>query len=219
MRILLGTTNPAKVRMFERWFQGYPVDLVTPAELKIVGEAKEEGRDPRENARLKAEFYGNYAEYVICNDSGLYFAALPLHDSRQPGLHIRTPMGTRLDGEQMIEYYSGLIASLGGKVKAFYLDGYALKTPEGMFTYLDTMEAAEDKAFWMTATPYPARRPGWPLDSLSLMADGVTPFLAKDKPKEMFKLSTDENSNPWLRFILKSLGLEEHRAHGGSDGK
>lgn len=209
MQILLGTTNPAKVRMFQRWFEGYPVTFVTPRDLGITEEPEEGGRDPRENARLKAECYGKYADYVICNDSGLYFANLPLDDSRQPGLHIRTPEGRRLDDDQMITYYSGLIASLGGKVKAFYLDGFALKTPEGMHTYLDTLEAAEDKAFWMTAEAYPERRPGWPLDSLSLMADGATPFLAKDKPKEMFKLATDEKSNPWLPFLLKGLGLKK----------
>jgi len=41
------------------------------------------------------------------------------------------------------------------------------------------------------------------------MADGVTPFLAKYKPKEMFKLATDEKSNPWLPFLLKGLGLKK----------
>lgn len=209
MQILLGTTNPAKVRMFEKWFRGYDVSFVTPKDLNISEEPAETGADPRENARLKAEFYGRYADYVICNDSGLYFAQLPLDDPRQPGLHIRTPQGVRLDDEGMIEYYGGLIRQLGGKVKAFYLDGFALKTPEGVLTYLDTMEAAEAKAFYMVSEAYPVRRPGWPLDSLSLMPDGETPFLQKVKPKEMFKLSTDEKTNPWLPFLLDGLGLEK----------
>ena len=209
MQILLGTTNPAKVRMFEKWFQGYDVSFVTPRDLNIEAEPVENGADPRENARLKAEFYGRYADYVICNDSGLYFAALPLEDPRQPGLHIRTPQGKRLDDDEMIAYYSSLIGQLGGKVKAFYLDGFALKTPAGTLTYLDTMEEAEKKASCMVAEPYPVRRPGWPLDSLSLMPDGETPFLQKDKPKEMFKLSTDKKTNPWLPFLLEGLGLEK----------
>lgn len=211
MEILLGTTNPAKIRMFEKWFEGYPVTFVTPEKLGIMAQPEEAGVNPRENARLKAEFYGRYAPWVICNDSGLYFEGLPLEDSRQPGLHIRTPEGKRLDDEEMIRYYSRLIHGLGGKIKAFYLDGFALKTPEGMKSYLDSLEDAEKKAFWMTDTPCPERRPGWPLDSLSLLSDGVTPFLAKEKPRgmEMSKLSKDEQKNPGLAFLMEELGLKK----------
>ena len=93
MKVLIGTTNPSKLRMFEEWLEGYPVEFVTLSDLGITGDPSETGDTPTENARLKAEYYGQFADYCICQDSGLYLDALPLDDPRQPGLHIRTPQG------------------------------------------------------------------------------------------------------------------------------
>ena len=129
MDVLLGTTNPSKVRMFERWLEGEDVRFLTLKQVSIPGEPAETGATPGENARQKAEYYGRYADYVICNDSGLYLAGLPMEDARQPGLHIRTPGGAahRLDDEEMIAYYAGLAHSLGGRVRACYVSGFAVK--------------------------------------------------------------------------------------------
>ena len=104
MRILIGTTNPSKAKYFERLMEGMDVQCVTLSDLGITDEPQETGAMPLENARIKAAFYGKYADYVIGNDAGLYFDAIPLDDPRQPGLHIRTPMGgRRLDDEEMID--------------------------------------------------------------------------------------------------------------------
>ena len=118
--VLLGTTNPAKIKRFEELLRGYAVQFYTLRDLHIEQEPQETGATPRENAELKAKFYGQYFDLVICNDSGLYFDGLPLEDPRQPGLHIRTPQGERLDDEQMISYYTTLVHSLGGRVLAYY---------------------------------------------------------------------------------------------------
>ena len=104
LKVLIGTTNPSKLRMFEEWLKEYPVEFVTLSDLGITGEPTETGDTPTENARLKAEYYGQFADHCICQDSGLYLDALPLDDPRQPGLHIRTPQGKRLDDEEMIAY-------------------------------------------------------------------------------------------------------------------
>lgn len=39
---------------------------------------------------------------------------------------MRTPQGKYLDDEAAITYYSSLAASLGGRVSAYYLDGFAV---------------------------------------------------------------------------------------------
>jgi inosine/xanthosine triphosphate pyrophosphatase family protein len=93
---------------------GYDAEFLTLKDLDIHGEPQESGNTPEENAKIKAAFYGQYFDHVICNDSGLYFDALDLHDPRQPGLNIRSPQGKRLNDEEMIEYYSNLVHSLGG---------------------------------------------------------------------------------------------------------
>ena len=132
MRVLIGTTNPAKQRVFQELLRGYDAQLVSLVDLGIEDEPDENGRNPADNAAIKAAFYGRYADYVICNDAGLYLDGLDLDDPRQPGLHIRTPNGKRLNDEEMIAHYSRLMRELGGRVQAYYLIGFAVRTPAGV---------------------------------------------------------------------------------------
>ena len=107
MRVLLGTTNPSKVKRFSDLLKGYDIEFITLRDIEVIEEPKEMGNTPEENAIMKAEFYGQYFDVVICNDSGLYFEELDFEDLRQPGLNIRTPMNMdRLSDEEMIDYYS-----------------------------------------------------------------------------------------------------------------
>ena len=205
MQVLIGTTNPAKLKFFQDALKGYDVDLITLADLGITDEPTEAGKDPGENAAIKAAFYGKYADYVIGNDAGLYFDALPWDDPRQPGLHIRTPNGNRLDDEEMIAYYSALVHSLGGRVMAYYLDGFAVKTPDGVQSYLKSREHARLSAFWMVDTPVAARRPGWPLDSLSMEFD-ETSFM--EEGVDLKPSLTGEARRAWIHFLADALRLE-----------
>ena len=137
----------------------------------------ETGSTPEENARIKAQFYGNFFDVVLCNDSGLYFDSLPLTDPRQPGLQIRTPQGReRLDDEAMISYYTDLIQSMGGKVLAYYLDGIAVYYKGALTSFMENRESARGIAFYMVDTPSSQRRIGWPLDSLSQNRTTLTYF-------------------------------------------
>ena len=207
MDVLLGTTNPSKAAMFENWLAGEGIRFLTLRDVSIPGEPAETGATPAENARQKAEYYGRYADYVICNDSGLYLAGLPMEDARQPGLHVRTPQGAahRLDDDEMIAYYAGLAHSLGGRAQACYLSGYAVKTPQAVYLYEESIGELAEQAFWLTDTPCAERRPGWPLDSLSLYKDDKTSFLDPNPP-EWLK-GGDRNLNRCIAFLKESLGL------------
>ena len=111
--ILVGTTNPAKAMYFQDLLKDEDAKFVTLGDLGITTEPQETGNTPEENARIKAAFYGQFAEYVICADSGLYFDALDLCDPRQPGLFIRTPGGcAMLDDDAMIAHYTQLVHNL-----------------------------------------------------------------------------------------------------------
>ncbi len=204
MHVLIGTTNPSKRKLFANVLAGYPVELMTLDDLGIADEPDEMGGTPAENAAIKAAFYGRYADYVICGDSGLYFDGIPLDDPRQPGLHIRTPYGKRLNDDEMIEHYSSLVHSLGGRVTAFYLDAFAVKTPHGMHTYMKTPEEARDSAFWMLDRAVEKRRPGWPLDSLSMEMD-ETSFM--DESAELKPSTSGETKRAWMQFFVTALGL------------
>ena len=174
MKVLIGTTNPAKVKRFTEFLPDSGIEFLTLKDLRITAEPKEQGSTPEENARIKAEFYGQFCDYVICNDSGLFFDGLPLDDPRQPGLNIRTPQGVRLNDEEMIDYSAKLVRSLGGKMLAYYLDGIAVYNKGKIVSFLD--EQGKLAAFYMIDTPSSNRTPGWPLDSLSINRNTMTYF-------------------------------------------
>lgn len=158
---------------------------------------------------MKAQFYGQYFDPVICHDSGFYLDGLALTDPRQPGLNIRTPGGgPRLDDEQMIAYYSGLVRSLGGRVSAYYLDGVAVYRGGRVYAMMENSEEAAGHTFYFTDTPCPKRRPGWPLDSLSLRRDTLSYFLEEQGSADPALAQGEE---PYQRrlvaFLVQALGL------------
>ena len=184
MKVLIGTTNPSKVKRFAELLGGHNVDFYTLTDLGIEVEPEEMGTTPKENAVIKARFYGQYFERVICNDSGLYFDDLPMEDDRQPGLNIRTPGGCeRLDDEEMIVYYTKLIKSLGGKVLAYYLDGIAVYNQGKISSYMENCEVTRESAFYMIDQPSEYRHPGWPLDSISLNRSTLSYFVEEGNNK------------------------------------
>ena len=182
------------------------MEIVSPEQCNIKDEPEESGKTPEENARLKAAFYGQHFDIVICNDSGLYFKELPIDDPRQPGLNIRTPMGKkRLSDEEMISYYTGLIRTLGGKVEAFYLDGVAVLCSKQIYTFMD-QESALQKSFYMVDTPSEKRREGWPLDSLSISKKTGRYFVDR-RDSESDNIVTDEYRNRLRAFLCNALNL------------
>lgn len=87
---------------------------------------------------------------------------------RFTGLHIRTPQGVRLENEEMIAYYSGLIHSLGGSVLAYYLDGIAVFYQGVTKSFMEDRVSARQSAFYMVDGASDKRHPEWPLDSISM---------------------------------------------------
>ena len=195
MKVLIGTTNPAKAWYFADMLSDYGLEFLTLLDLQIAEEAEETGRDPEENARQKAAFYGRYFDVVICNDAGLYFDALPLNDPLQPGLHVRTPQGERLDDDAMVEYYTSLVRKLGGKAMAYYLNGFAVYRHGELFSKMEDPAEKRESAFYLLDHAVEARREGWPLDSISIRNP----------------LGSEEIHNRTKDFLVSALGLEEVR--------
>ncbi len=209
MKVLIGTTNPAKVKRFAEFLPDCGIEFLTLQDVGITAEPTEGGDSPEENARLKAAFYGQFFDTVICNDSGLYFDCIPPDDPRQPGLNIRSPRGKRLDDEEMIAYYSALIHSLGGKTLAYYLDGIAVYHKGRIRSFLD--ERGKQAAFYMVETPAEGRHPGWPLDSLSLNRNTLSYFVDRgnniyDPAEEQIMVGTYRNRV--VKFLKQALELE-----------
>ena len=211
MKVLLGTTNPSKIRRFAELMSGYGIEFCTLLDIGIDEEPDEFGNTPEENAIIKANFYGKYFDRVICNDSGLYFDSLPINDPRQPGLHIRTPNGERLEDEEMIEYYSSLVSSLGGRVLAYYLDGIAVYNCGKVYSYMENSDATKASAFYMVDIVSKERNPGWPLDSISINKGTNLYFTDKDNNKfdtTNENIMLGEYRNRLREFMAKVLGLQ-----------
>lgn len=210
-KVLIGTTNPSKVQRFRALLSDHNIEFYTLQDLNITGEPEEMGRTPKENAVLKAKYYGQYYDSVICNDSGLYFDKLSLDDCRQPGLNIRTPNGApRLTDEEMIDYYSRLIHSMGGKVLAYYLDGVAVYHNHKIYSYMESRNTTRNYAFYMIDKPSSKRHPGCPLDSLSLNPDDLTYFT--DEGNANYDAQDEEITDAECRirlvdFLVSSLEL------------
>lgn len=212
MKVLIGTTNPSKVKRFSELLSGYNVEFCTLKDFDISTEPVEKGNTPEENAVIKAKFYSEYFDVVICNDSGLYFDELPLTDSRQPGLNIRTPDGkNRLNDEEMIEYYSSLVSSLGGKVTAFYLDGIAVCNKGIITSFMDNGEITRTDSFFMVDKPSPKRHKGWPLDSLSVRKSTNKYFVDYEESQSKDNIFIDDYRDRIVKFLVESLGLQYYK--------
>ncbi len=208
MKILIGTTNPAKVKMFKSFLDDCNVSFYTLSDLNITDKPSEIGRTPEENALIKAKFYGKYFDIVICHDSGLYFDSLSLDDTRQPGLNVRTPSGMEsLNDEEMIEYYSKLVNSLGGKALAYYLNGMAVYSNGKLFSFMEEKDSAIDHSFYMVDKASSKRHPGWPLDSISLYKNTLKYFV--DTPDESYDDNRVKYKGEmiWCDFLKRSLDL------------
>lgn len=203
MDVLIGSTNPSKVKFFESLLCGCNFTFYTLNDLQIHQEPEEQGQTPEENAILKAQFYGTYFDRVICNDAGLYLDGLPLQDPRQPGLHVRTPLGShRLTDEEMVTYYSHLVHSLGGKVLAYYLNGMAVSNKGKISSLMETIEEGREAAFYMTDKPSAKRQPGWPLDSMSLDRRTLTYFVENEDADAFFD---DGAASPFYQRLVNFL--------------
>ena len=193
MRVLLGTTNPSKVKRFSDLLKGYDIEFITLRDIEVIEEPKEMGNTPEENAIMKAEFYGQYFDVVICNDSGLYFEELDFEDLRQPGLNIRTPMNMdRLSDEEMIDYYSKLIAVYNHGV---------------ISSFMDNMAAQKNGSFYMIDKASSKRFEGWPLDSLSINKENGKYFVDGSIEESKENIIKDQYQKSVVDFLIKSLHI------------
>lgn len=167
-KVLIGTTNPSKANRFKNLLKGQDVEFITLNDLTIQEEPEENGQTGLQNAQIKVKFYGQYYDYVISADSGLYILDLPLNDPRQPGLHIRRINGKNRNDAEMLEYYTSLIHSLGGKVSATYSDAIAVYNKGTIYTFEADNDYMQQRSFTMVDTPHHLSHPGWPLDSISV---------------------------------------------------
>ena len=167
-RLLIGTNNPSKLRLFQTFFDADEVECVSPTELGLSVAPPENERTAEGNALQKAIAYHQASGLpVFTEDSGLVFLDLPKAHPGQPGVYVRRPANhpPLTDDEDMLEYYANIVRKHGGQMRAAWC---ILGTEHNYATYADDDESLYRHAMIMVDVPCAERHPGWPLDSLTV---------------------------------------------------
>jgi XTP/dITP diphosphohydrolase len=128
-KLLLATSNLAKVREYRSLLSGVPYELVTLAQVGIGEIAGEEAETLQENAVLKATAYAARGQLLaLADDSGLEVAAL----AGEPGARSARYAGRVASDSELIDY---LLTKLKGvpwdKRAARFRCSIALARPGG----------------------------------------------------------------------------------------
>jgi XTP/dITP diphosphohydrolase len=132
-KLLLATSNQAKVREYMMLFHDLPFELVTLAEQGITTVVNEVGESLEENARLKATILATQSQLLtLADDSGLEVDAL----GGEPGRLSARYAGEGASDRDRINY---LLARLNGvpwpERSACFRCVIAVATPDGMVEF------------------------------------------------------------------------------------
>ena len=191
MKILYGTTNPAKLNSMREWLSGLDIELISLRDIEgEIPDVPETGDTPLENAEQKAKaYYKAFGMPVFSCDSGLYFDSLPEYS---PKVHVRNVGGKCLTDDEMIEYYGGLAAK-HGDIVARYRNAICLIIDEE-HVYTEFSDEISWQPFLITAVPHPKRVQGYPLDSLSKYIENGEYCYDSERPPY-------EEKNDFARFF------------------
>lgn len=132
MKIIIGTTNPAKVAQIRDAL--LLVDIqVEGIDKKLLPEIIEDGTTAQENAKKKATAYSKAIKQTVFSmDNALYFDGLSQED--QPGIHVRRIGGSiAVNDTELLEHSISLIKQLGGKTTGYWEYGICIAQPDGKF--------------------------------------------------------------------------------------
>ena len=204
MKVLYGTSNPAKFASMKRITDSLGIDIISLKDLKMpIPAVDESGKSPLENAKIKARaYYDAFHMPVFSCDSGLYFDDLP--QELQPETHIRRVGGRVLSDDEMTEYYAALAEKYGNKLIGRYKNAICfIVDGETEFCGFDDSLATEP--FMLVSKPHEKRVEGFPLDCLSIdIASGKYYYDIEDRSVD--KSAIDQG---FKAFFEKALGSME----------
>lgn len=196
IELYYGTGNTAKFSSMQRMLAGLPVALRAPDRHPDVDES---GASPLENARIKARaYYAILQKPVFSCDSGLYIDGLS--EDEQPGVRVRHVGGRVLSDDEMITHYAGIARRLGGRCAARYQNAICLILEDGReIASMD--DALSDERFYIVDAPHPRRKPGFPIDSISVHIASGEYYFDRAAPR------LSSMNDGFTRFFTEALGL------------
>lgn len=205
MKYLLATTNKAKIRYYGTKLKEKGLDIVTLNDLNIEIDVDETGKNPIENAVIKATEYNKLSNIpTIALDERLFLDGVP--DEIQPGTHVRRVNGRRLDDNEMIDYYTSLVNQYGvnGKLRGYFLKGVAIVNGNDIFTF----EYKANREF--TNKKSEIIDDGYPLASIQII-ESVGKFKS-ELTEEEEKNTMDVEQKDIFDFILNTItSMEQNK--------
>ena len=200
--ILIGTSNPAKLRRIKQICRNIDVSLLEPASLGLSISDVENSETPEGNARNKAQAWFMLAQKPVFSiDYALRIEGLA--DERQPGVFVRRIGSERhkaTDGAALL-YYSDLIFTLGGMASGEWIAGLSLALSESIIHSTTMVDAAS-----FVAKPSQTVVEGEPL--LSLQIDHTSGrYCSELSPRELCSVQMNRRQKI-LRFLDQHLHRE-----------
>lgn len=181
MKVLYGTSNPAKFASMKRITDSLKIELISLKDLNMpLPEVDESGKNPLDNAKIKARaYYEAFRIPVFSCDSGLYFDSLP--QELQPGTHVRRVNGKVLSDAEMTAYYAALAKKYGDKLIGRYKNAICFIV-DGKTEFCSFDDSLATEPFMLVSKPHEKRVEGFPLDCISIdIASGKYYYDIEDK--------------------------------------
>lgn len=215
MDILIGTSNPSKLALFQEHLSLPEVTVHSPAELGYTCSCPEDARTPEGNAIQKAAAWHQASGLPVFSlDSGLLFLDLPEDHPDQPGTYVRRVNGRTLNDEEMLEHYISLVKKHGGSLRASWQNAACLYFDEAhVFTHVKSRKMLEKSAFLLTDIPATGRHDGWPLDSLSVNIATGRHYLEEESAKAQEVESPKADLwrgmlTEWIKSVLAQMQMQ-----------
>ncbi|MFA5927154.1 MAG: non-canonical purine NTP pyrophosphatase [Patescibacteria group bacterium] len=203
--IVLGTSNPAKVRLIAGALAGDGIHVRPISDFGDIPEVEEDGKTAKENALKKALSYADTIDQpVFSMDSGLYFRNVP--ENEQPGLHVRRIPGesVRPSDDEMLKYYTRLVKKHGGKIVGYWTYAVARALPDGRAKAIERV--SPDRHFLAEISH--VKIPGNPLHSIQF----------DPKSGKFLSELVEENEALWresvgtmIKELLKTMSLSSEQ--------
>ena len=202
MKILFATGNETKAKRFSKGLLENGIEVITLKDIDKDIEIEENGKDAIENALIKARAYSNIVDIpVFAMDDNLFLENVP--DDKQPGMYVRRINGKRLNDEEMLNHYIGLVKEFGtnGRLTCRWVYGMAVINNGKEYIYTWSKED-----FYMVENLSNKIQPGYPLNSISVnkrLNKYFTDMTEEDK------LLVQEDESDVVDFIVNSINKEK----------
>ncbi len=198
-KVLFATGNPSKAKRFSKGLLDKGIEVITLKDIEKDIEINEDGKNAIENAIIKAKAYAEVVNMpVFAMDDNLYLENVP--EEKQPGVFVRRVNGKRLNDEEMLQHYTGLVKEYGkeGKLDCKWVYGMAvINEKKEISTY-----TWEKGGFYFAEKISDKIRAGYPLDSISINKK-LNKYFTDITPEDKKMLSEDESDV--VEFIANSV--------------